>query len=150
MVRKIRFFGEFNHSLDGKNRLIVPARFREQLGDTFYVTRGNNKCLAIYTEENFDAMMDGVDSLPQMDPDVLVYARQLGEFTSPLQIDKQGRIILPQNLLDLANIKKDVKMIGVSTRIEIWDPQEYEKWTANPTMTDKYDLAAQKVSEMFK
>lgn len=111
--------GQYHHSIDSKGRLFIPARLREELGETFYVAIGMGKCLAIYSDESWAGITAQLDSLPYSktrDTMRMLYANAV-----KCEPDSQGRILLPAKLRDFANLSKNVAIIGVSKRAEIWD-----------------------------
>jgi MraZ protein len=114
------FTGEFQHSLDDKGRLTIPAKFREGLGQRFVVTRGLDRCLFVYPQEEWSALEERVKTLPTAQADVRAFVRLLFSGAVDTELDKQGRAGLPQNLRTYAGIDRDVIVIGVSTRVEIW------------------------------
>ncbi len=121
--------GEFRHTIDVKGRLFVPSRFREELGESFYVTKGLDNCLSIYPEAAWKAIEEKVAALP------LSKSRNLQRtlFASAVrcELDAQGRIVVPQKLRDYAHLSKDVAVIGVSTRAEVWDAARWDAVETN-------------------
>ncbi|MVB10587.1 Transcriptional regulator MraZ [Caprobacter fermentans] len=123
--------GEYQHSIDLKGRVIVPARFREDLGDNFYVTKGLDGCLFVLSPSEWNRLQEKISAMP------ISKARGLQRFffsgAVEAQPDRQGRVLLPQTLRDYAGLEKDVTFIGASSRAEIWDT---ERWTSfNSTLT---------------
>ena len=114
------FLGEYQHSIDPKGRIIVPAKFREDLGTKFIATKGLDNCLFLYPLEEWQSIEEKLRALPFTRADVRSFARFFFSGASELEIDKQGRILLPANLRDYAGIEKDLVVIGVGTRVEIW------------------------------
>ncbi len=119
------FLGEYQHSLDTKGRIIVPSKFREELGAKFIATKGLDNCLFLYPLDEWKLIEEKLRSLPFTRADVRSFARFFFSGASELEIDKQGRIVLPTNLRDYADIVKDLIVIGVGSRVEIWAS---EKW----------------------
>ena len=118
--------GQYQHSIDAKGRLFIPAKLREELGDTFYVTiAGTDPCLAVYSEEGWEKLTEKFDSLPYSKAKKAI--RQLYSNAAKCEPDAQGRILLPQKLRAYAGLDKDVVIIGVSNRAEIWNA---ERWAA--------------------
>lgn len=128
------FMGEYNHTVDEKGRLIMPAKYREQLGDTFFVTQGFDGCLYVYPQSEWANIEENLRKLPSMKRGARDLTRRFLGHAAELEIDKQGRVLLPAKLRSLANIKKDVVLVGVLDKIEIWDK---EKWESNMTYTDE-------------
>ena len=118
------FYGEFEHSIDRKGRLIMPAKFREvaknQFVEKFFVTRGLDKCLFMFSEEEWRSQENKFKTMSFTKQQSRTFNRLLFSGAVDVSPDKQGRILLPQYLKDFADIKKDVMIVGVSNRIEIW------------------------------
>ena len=120
------FIGEFHHSIDAKGRLIMPAKFREQLNECCVITRGIDQCLFIYPIEEWKILLEKVNGLPVNRKDARQFLRFFLSGACECEFDKQGRINLSTPLMNYAGLSKDCVIIGVSNRIEIW---EKEKWT---------------------
>ncbi len=121
--------GEYKHSIDAKGRVIMPAKFREDIGDTFYVTKGADNCLKAYAKEGWEEFMAKVAALPDSDPNARSYKRSVLASSIECELDKQGRILISENLRNHASLKKEVTIIGVSAYIEIWDTEEWNKYS---------------------
>lgn len=123
--------GEYQHTIDPKGRVIVPARFREDLGDNFYVTKGLDGCLFVLSPKEWNRLQEKVSAMP------ISKARGLQRFffsgAVEAQPDRQGRVLLPQALRDYALLEKDVTFIGASSRAEIWDTNRWVSF--NSTLT---------------
>ena len=121
------FKGEYSHSIDAKGRLILPAKFREILGEQFVVTKGFDGCLIVFAQDGWEKFEEKLQALPMDKPE----ARMLGRFfiagAIDAEVDKQGRILLPASLLHHAKIEKDAVIAGVGNRAEIWSKEEWEK-----------------------
>lgn len=114
------FMGEYHHNIDDKARLVLPSKFREELGDTFVVTRGLEGCLFIYSKKEWDKVVNKLKTLPFTKKDARAFLRFFLSGAIECQIDKQGRIALPMPLVNYANLKKECVVIGVNDRLEIW------------------------------
>lgn len=129
------FYGEFEHSIDRKGRLILPAKFREvaknQFVDKFFVTRGLDKCLFMFSEEEWRSQENKFKTMSFTKQQSRTFNRLLFSGACEVAFDKQGRILLPQYLKDFADIKKDVMIVGVSNRIEIWAIDLWNDFYAN-------------------
>ncbi|PIQ90826.1 MAG: cell division/cell wall cluster transcriptional repressor MraZ [Candidatus Omnitrophica bacterium CG11_big_fil_rev_8_21_14_0_20_41_12] len=129
------FYGEFEHSIDRKGRLILPAKFREvaksQFVEKFYVTRGLDKCLFMFSEEEWRSQENKFKSMSFTKQQPRIFNRMFFSGAQDVTFDKQGRILLPQYLKDFAEIKKDVMIVGVSSRIEIWAKNLWQDFYAN-------------------
>lgn len=115
------FMGEFKHQLDTKGRMIVPSKFREELNEQFIITRGLDNCLFGYTLDEWSKIEEKMKSLPLTKKDARKFMRLFFSGATAVELDKQGRINIPQNLRDYAGLTKECTVIGVSGRIEIWD-----------------------------
>ena len=122
------FMGEYQHSVDAKGRLIVPSKFREDLGNTFVITRGLDKCLFGYPMDEWRKLEDKLKQLPMTKKDARAFTRFFFSGATEVEIDKQGRINIPQNLRQYANLSKECTVIGVSNRIEIWDRETWSSF----------------------
>ncbi|MEG2348410.1 MAG: division/cell wall cluster transcriptional repressor MraZ [Clostridia bacterium] len=126
--------GEYNHNLDIKGRVSVPAKFRDDLGYCFIVTKGLDNCLFAYSKEEWQTFETKLKNLPLTNVNARNFVRFFFSGATECEIDKQGRINIPQNLRDYASLTKDVSIIGVSTRVEIWDKQKWENYTSKENM----------------
>lgn len=121
------FLGEYKHSLDAKGRVILPAKFRDQLADGAFVTKGRDGCLFVYTPEEFEAVADQVREAARRSDQQLEAARSFFAGAAEVVADKQGRIPIPQTLREYAELERDITLVGVYTRIEIWDTHRWEE-----------------------
>lgn len=119
------FMGEYSHSLDAKGRLIMPAKFREQLGDEFVVTKSPDKCLYVYTNEDWKNFEEKLAQLPITNKGTRQFVRFFLAGAATCEVDKQGRILLPAVLREYAQLDKEVILAGTSKRIEIWNKDRY-------------------------
>lgn len=129
------FYGEFEHSIDRKGRLILPAKFREvaknQFVEKFFITRGLDKCLFMFAEEEWRSQENKFKTLSFTKQQSRIFNRLLFSGAVEINPDKQGRILVPQYLKDFAAIKRDVMIVGVSNRIEIWAKGSWHDFYAN-------------------
>lgn len=132
------FMGEYNHTVDAKGRLIVPSKFREQLGEEFVVTKGLDGCLFVYDNDEWRALEEKLKSLPLTNTNARKFSRFFLAGASSCEVDKQGRILLPAVLREHAGIDKDAVLVGVGSRIEIWSK---DAWTAANTYDDMEEIA---------
>ena len=130
------FVGEYNHSLDSKGRLIIPSRFREALGDTFMVTKGLDGCLSIYDMEGWKNLEAKLQTLPLTNANARKFTRFMLGGAIECEVDKQGRILIPGNLREFAHLSKDVALVGVGGRIEIWDKETWMQVSAYDDMEE--------------
>ncbi|MBR6307053.1 MAG: division/cell wall cluster transcriptional repressor MraZ [Lachnospiraceae bacterium] len=138
------FKGEFYHTIDEKGRLIVPVKFREGLGNEFVITRGLDGCLFGYNNSEWQVFEEKLRALPLTNKDARQFQRFMLAGAASVEIDKQGRILIPQVLRTFAGLDKDVVLIGVAGRIEIWDKDKYEDNSA----VDDMELIAEKMSAL--
>ena len=119
------FVGSYNHSLDAKKRVFIPAKYREELGDTFYITRKFDAYLSVYTSEGWDAYLEKIEKLPES------IAAEIQDFilggAQKCTIDSSGRIIIDERLLKHAKINKNVVFVGAGRQIRIWAEELWEQ-----------------------
>ena len=119
--------GEYSHSLDTKGRLIMPAKLRQDIGDKFILTKGLDGCLFAFSQEEWLNFEEKLKSLPLSDKNARNFVRFFLSGATECEIDKQGRFLIPNNLRIAANLDKDAVIIGVGTRLEIWNKETWEK-----------------------
>lgn len=122
------FMGEFEHNIDAKGRIIVPAKFREGLGEKFVVTRGLDQCLFAYPLEEWQILEEKLKKLPLTKRDARAFTRFFFSGAIECEVDKQGRINIPQPLRKYAKLDKECTVIGVSSRIEFWSTEVWEDY----------------------
>lgn len=121
------YMSEYNHTIDAKGRLIIPSKFRENLGEHFVVTKGLDGCLLIYDNEEWADFEEKLKELPTSQKAARQFVRFFLAGASEVETDKQGRILIPGNLREFAGLDKDVVLVGVGKKIEIWDKIRYEE-----------------------
>jgi len=119
------FLGEYDHNLDDKGRLAIPARFRDDLGDGVVITRGFEHCLMGFTRARWDLLAQQVSGLSLGQGDARNIRRLLFSGAADIQLDRQGRILIPQNLREYADLGEQVVVAGLNTHFEIW---ARERW----------------------
>lgn len=124
------FMGEYSHSIDTKGRVIMPAKFREELRLSFVVTRGLEGCLSVYTKEAWEQLAQAMKKLQASKENVRAFKRFVFGSAAEVEFDKQGRILLPSALRDYAKLSKDVVVLGTGDKIEIWSKAAYEEYAA--------------------
>ena len=140
------FLGEYNHSIETKERLIVPAKFREALGEEFVVTKGLDGCLYIYPDEEWKEFEKKLSELPMGKSDIRKMVRFFLSAAAQVEIDKMGRILIPNTHRTFAGLEKDVVFAGVGKKIEIWSR---EKWDATATFEyEDMDEVAENLSDL--
>lgn len=117
-------YGRFEHNIDAKGRIFVPAKLREKLGDSFIAAAVIDHCISLYSMDEWDKLQQGLADMP------FTKARKLQRYLSSnaadVQVDSQGRILLPKHLLNYAMLEKEALVIGAGNRAEIWNPANYE------------------------
>jgi len=132
------FMCEYNHTVDAKGRLIVPARFREVLGDKFVVSKGLDHCLYVYSNEDWDDFSKQLSTLPLTNKEARAFVRFFLSGASEVEVDKQGRILVPPSLREFAGLDKDAVLAGVGHRVEIWSK---ERWESESVTGDMDEIA---------
>lgn len=136
--------GEYSHTIDDKGRIIVPVKLREELGDSFVITKGLDGCLWLFDNEQWDKVEAEIQAMPF----TLMEARKLARFiiagAYDGEPDKQGRMLIPPALREYADIKKDVVLAGVGSRVELWSKERYD----SATNFDDMDAMAEKLIEL--
>ena len=132
------FMGEYHHSIDDKGRLIIPAKFRTELGDKFIITRGIENCLFVYPEERWEQIVHKLESLPFTKKDARNFTRFFLSGATVAEFDKQGRVNITSPLINYASIKKDCVIIGTGDRLEIWSKDAWDNFfdSASINMSD--------------
>ena len=123
------FIGEYNHTLDDKGRVAVPAKFREALKAGAVVTRGLDNCLVLYTKDVWTGVAEKLAALPMTKPDARAFARMMLAGAMDVELDKQGRVVLPGYLRDFASVKNSVIVAGLYNRIELWDEKSWNEYS---------------------
>lgn len=126
-VRGLKFVGEFEHNIDAKNRLFIPSRFREALGETFIICKAPEKCLFIYSEEGWADATSPLEAAETTSAEQRQMQRQVYRGSALVEVDKQGRITVPKRFREYANLEKEVTIVGVGKRIEVWNTDLWEE-----------------------
>jgi len=136
--------GEFQHNIDAKGRMIVPAKFREELGESFIITKGLDQCLFVFPKSEWEKL----DA--KLSEQSLSNGRKIQRFfyggMVDCEVDKQGRILIPANLREYASLEKDIVMVGLAKRAEIWSKTEWDK--QNKMFIEDADEVALKMEEL--
>jgi len=120
--------GDFNHSIDAKGRLIIPAKFRDALGENFVITKGMDSCLFVYPPDEWKVLEEKIKTLPLTNKSARDFKRFMLGSAAEGGLDKQGRVLIPPSLREFASLDKDVVLVGVLDKVEIWDKA---KWDAS-------------------
>lgn len=140
------FIGEHQHSLDEKGRLIIPSKFREDLGYEFVITKGLDNCLFVYPKKEWKVLEEKLKTLPLTNKDARAFIRFFFSGASECTLDKQGRVLIPSNLREHSQLEKEAIVIGVSNRIEIWSKEKWESYNDDDNLS--YDAIAEKMAEL--
>ena len=132
------FMGEYHHSIDDKGRLIIPAKFRSELGDKFIITRGIENCLFAYPEKRWEEIVHKLESLPFTKKDARNFTRFFLSGATVAEFDKQGRVNITSPLINYASIEKECIVIGTGDRLEIWSEDAWNSFfnSASINMSD--------------
>lgn len=140
------FIGEHQHTVDSKGRLIIPSKFRDDLGEEFVITKGLDSCLFVYPKDEWKILEDKLKALPLTNRDARAFIRFFFSGASECTLDKQGRVLIPANLREHSQLDKDAIIIGVATRLEIWGKEEWEAYNDDDNLS--YDAIAEKMAEL--
>ncbi len=141
------FLGRYNHTLDAKGRLAIPARFRDAVAEGLVLTRGIDRCLALYPLEAWRPLAEKVSALPISDPDARNFRRMVFAEAADLTLDAQGRILIPPELRRYAGLEREAFVVGVDASIEIWSP---DRWQAVEALMDSDGAAiAQRLASLI-
>ena len=142
------FIGQYRHNLDAKNRIIVPAKFRDGLGEGFVVTKGLDGCLSIYTAERWAEMISRLERIPATKREARQYLRSLTSKAVECSLDNQGRIQLPQFLLATASIQKSCVVVGVADHVEIWPEETWDSY--DEEASESFETVAESLTEFLQ
>ncbi|HAU32723.1 MAG TPA: cell division/cell wall cluster transcriptional repressor MraZ [Desulfotomaculum sp.] len=137
------FMGEYQHTIDDKGRLFIPARFRDSLGIKFVLTKGLDSCLFAYPPQEWTILEEKMRLMPFTSADVRAFVRFFFGGACECLVDRQGRILVPNNLRKHAALEKEAVIIGVSSRVEIWSRENWEKY--NSGSADLVEQIAEKI-----
>jgi len=141
------FLGEFVHSIDEKNRLAIPARFRQDFADGLYLTKGVDRCLYLLTPEGWNRLAERIAALPSLQADARKIQRHFFSGAAPLVPDKLGRIVIPQPLRAYAGLENEVVLAGVHSRVELWQRQAWDEQQA--LVDDSSSVIANTIAEQM-
>ena len=137
------FLGEFEHLIDDKGRLTLPAKFRAELADGFVITKGIDRCLFVYTLDEWQPLAEKISRLPVTKREARALARLVFAGASDCSLDKQGRILIPSYLRQYANLNSEVVIVGLDTHLEIWDLESWQK------VSQKIEEEAESIAEQL-
>ncbi len=141
------FLGRYAHNVDSKGRLAIPARFREALGAEVVITRGIDRCLSLYPLDTWTPLAERVSSLSISDPDARNFRRMVFAEASYLDVDRQGRVLLPADLRQYAEIDREATVVGVHSYIEIWSPGRWDMQSR--VMDEEGSSIAERLAELI-
>ena len=139
--------GEFSHNLDAKGRLIIPARFRAELGEDLVLTIGLDGCLTLYTSDSWEKIYAQLSQLPTTKSQARAFVRMLTSKATSVEIDSQGRILIPSNLSKMANIVKECVVIGAGSKVEIWAKDVWEQYISESQ--ESFEELAESLTEFM-
>ena len=129
------FIGEYEHSVDAKGRVIMPAKLREDIGEKFIVTKGLDGCLFAYSKTEWSNFEEKLKTLPLTNKNARDFVRFFLSGAVECEIDKQGRFLIPNNLREYATLEKEINIIGVGTRIEIWNREAWKHYSSTENIS---------------
>ncbi len=142
------FIGEYRHNTDNKGRIIIPARFRDDLGERVVLTRGLDGCITVYTLAQWDKVLEGLRVLPTTKKESRMYIHMLTAKAAECEFDAQGRVLLPQSLIQEAAIEKECVVIGVVDHVEIWSSLRWDNYYADASAS--FETIAEQLTEYVK
>lgn len=142
------FIGEYQHTIDPKGRIIIPAKFRDQLGETMIVTRWLDGCLALYTMDQWQQVFENLKKLPSTKREARMYTHMIMSKAAECELDSQGRIRIPGHLSAEASLTKNCVLVGVSDHVEIWDKERWDSYYA--TASENFEEIAESLTEFFE
>lgn len=122
------FMGSYSHNIDSKGRVIIPAKMREQLGEQFVITRGFEECLAVYSMDEWETVMKRLSELPSTQKSARRLKRMFLSYAVEVEPDKQGKVIIPSALREMAHLDKEVLVVGQENHIEIWNEDSWNSY----------------------
>ena len=129
------FIGEYEHTVDVKGRIIMPSKLRENIGEKFIITKGLDKCLFAYSKSEWANFEEKLTTLPLTNKNARDFVRFFLSGAVECEIDKQGRFLVPANLRTYANIDKEIVIIGVGTRLEIWNKESWNNYSSEENIS---------------
>lgn len=141
------FIGEYAHNIDKKGRIIIPAKFREAFAGHLIVSKGLDGCLNLYTMDQWNQMMQQLMSLPNTKRETRLFKRNLAAKASECEVDNQGRILIPSNLVKEADLSKECYVIGTGNTVEIWSKQRWDAY--NEEHSDDFEEVAETLTEFL-
>jgi len=125
------FIGEYRHGLDEKGRLTMPRKYRELLGKSFVITKGLDGCLFVYPNQEWQSLLNRIQALPLTNPSARAFVRILLAGACELELDRQGRFVIPQSLRQYASLERESVICGVGNRLEVWSAERWDQYVAS-------------------
>jgi MraZ protein len=129
------FYGEFQHTIDPKGRIIIPAAFREELNVKFMITKGLEECLFVFSMPRWNSLVEKLETLPLSNNNARSFTRFFFSSAAQCEMDKNYRILIPQELRNHAKLEKDVSIVGVGNRVEVWSKEKWETYINGDSLT---------------
>lgn len=129
------FIGEYEHSIDTKGRITMPAKLKLEIGEKFVITKGLDGCLFVYSQEEWTNFEEKLKTLPLTNKNARDFVRFFLSGAIECELDKQGRFLITSNLRDYATLEKEVVIIGVGTRLEIWNKEKWKKYSSDENIS---------------
>jgi len=140
--------GEYRHNTDSKGRIIVPARFRDELGNLLILTKGLDGCITVYTPKQWERIIEQLYKLPNTKKESRMYIHMVTSKAAECEVDGAGRILIPQNLMDEAAIIKECVVLGVADHVEIWSSLRWKAYSQEAS--DAFESVAEELTEFIK
>lgn len=142
------FMGEYRHNTDSKGRIIVPARFRDELGNLLILTKGLDGCITVYTPKQWERIIEQLYKLPNTKKESRMYIHMVTSKAAECEVDGAGRILIPQNLMDEAAIVKECVVLGVADHVEIWSSLRWKAYSEEAS--GAFESVAEELTEFIK
>ena len=140
------FIGEYRYNADAKGRVSVPAKFRDELGEKFVMTKGLDQSLFVFPEAKWETFVRQLDTLPISNDKARAFTRFILSGATDIEMDKQGRMLIPQHLREFAKIEKELLVIGVGSRAEVWSQQAWDNYISQDNLD--YDELAKQLEDL--
>jgi len=142
------FMGEYRHNTDSKGRIIIPARFRDELGNLLILTKGLDGCITVYTPKQWERIIEQLFKLPNTKKESRQYIHMVTSKAAECEVDSTGRILIPQNLMDEASIVKECVVLGVADHVEIWSSPRWKAYSEEASSA--FESVAEELTEFIK
>ena len=143
----MRHWGRAKNTLDAKGRVSLPSRFRQEDVDYYVLNRGLDGCLYLYTPEQYEKTLEKVQTLPVSKKEARFFMREWTKYATDIQLDKQNRLLINRELLELAGLSKEIVFQGAYDHVEIWDPEKQEEYTRH--FEQEQSLSFEDIAENF-